>query len=110
MRAGVLVTIGALCLMATIDISSNGSDIDPRAFGVGAVLYLLGTVLLPLLRRRAEPPEPEATPMASDLLRRSGHVLVEGPVRRGGSYGPGQNVCLRDPDGNLIEVITYDSE
>jgi hypothetical protein len=109
-RTVVLLAIAALCLMAVSEISSNGSQIDPRAFGVLAVLYLLGTVLLPLVRRSSTPSLPAAgsAPLsASELLRANGHVLVEGPVSRGGIHGGGENVCLREPDGTLIEVITY---
>jgi peptidoglycan/LPS O-acetylase OafA/YrhL len=107
-RGGVLATIAALCLMAVAEITSNGSQIDPRAFGVFAVLYLLGTVLLPLFRRSSGPPAPPTPASASDLLRQHGHVLVEGPVQRGGVHGTGRNVCLREPDGTLVELITYD--
>src|SRR4051812_41798395 len=36
-------------------------------------------------------------------------VPVElGPVARTGATGPITSVCIRDPDGNLIEVSTYD--
>jgi hypothetical protein len=107
-RLGVLVTIAALCLMTILEIASKEAPIDPRAFGVLAVLYLLGTVLLPLVRRSSGPRPPETRPSASDVLRGHGHVLVEGPVRRGGIHGVGSNVCLREQDGTLVEVITYD--
>jgi peptidoglycan/LPS O-acetylase OafA/YrhL len=109
-RGGVLLTIAVICLLAISEISSNGSDVDPRTFGVLAVLYLLGTVLLPLVRRSStsSPPAAGSAPLsASELLRANGHVLVEGPVSRGGAHGGGENVCLRTPDGTLIEVITY---
>jgi drug/metabolite transporter (DMT)-like permease len=109
-RVGVLLAIAALCLMAVAEITSDGDQIDPRAFGVFAVLYLLGTVLLPLVRRSSDPPMPATSPSAADLLRHHGHVLVEGPVRRGGVHGDGRNVCLREPDGTLVEVITYGAE
>jgi catechol 2,3-dioxygenase-like lactoylglutathione lyase family enzyme len=33
-----------------------------------------------------------------------GVCLVEGPVPRTGAVGPLNSVCIRDPDGNLIEV------
>jgi hypothetical protein len=109
LRAGVLLAIGVLCTMAIVEISSNGSDTDPRAFGVIAILYLLGTALIPLVRRNSTARAPTERPSASELLRKNGHVLLEGPVSRGGVHGTGQNVCLRDPDGTLIEVITYDA-
>jgi peptidoglycan/LPS O-acetylase OafA/YrhL len=122
-RGGVLLTIAVICLLAISEISSNGGDVDPRTFGVLAVLYLLGTVLLPLVRRNSpsdhSPPEPPAmppTPVSApgrpvavpELLCANGHLVVEGPVARGGVHGSGQNVCMRDPDGKLVEVIVYD--
>jgi peptidoglycan/LPS O-acetylase OafA/YrhL len=107
-RAGVLLAIAALCLMAISEISSNGRQVDPRAFGVLAILYLLGTMVLPLARRSSSSAAESAPPSASELLRANGHILVEGPVSRGGVHGGGKNVCLREPDGTLIEVITYE--
>lgn len=105
-RLLVLIAIAALCLMAAIEISAHGSDMDPRLLGVTAVLYLLGTALLPLVRRTSSPAPPTGR-SATELLRENGHVLVEGPTARGGVHGSGHNVCLREPDGTLIEVITY---
>ena len=34
--------------------------------------------------------------------------VEEGPVARTGATGPITSVYFRDPDGNLIEVSTYD--
>ena len=35
-------------------------------------------------------------------------VAVElGPVERRGAKGPGRSVYFRDPDGSLLEFITY---
>jgi catechol 2,3-dioxygenase-like lactoylglutathione lyase family enzyme len=36
-------------------------------------------------------------------------VPVEGPVPRTGATGPITSVHFRDPDGNLVEVSTYDA-
>ena len=54
-RAGVLLAIALLCPMAIVEISSPGPDVGVRPIAVLAVLYLLGTVLLPLLRRSGSP-------------------------------------------------------
>jgi hypothetical protein len=50
-RAGVIAAIVALCAMTIVEISSPGQDVGARPIGVVAVLYLLGCLLLPLLRR-----------------------------------------------------------
>ena len=46
-----------------------------------------------------------------DLMRHleaQGVVVVKGPVQRTGAEGPILSAYLRDPDGNLVEVSTYD--
>jgi catechol 2,3-dioxygenase-like lactoylglutathione lyase family enzyme/quinol monooxygenase YgiN len=44
---------------------------------------------------------------AIDHLRRSGVEVIEGPVDREGARGSGQSVYFRDPDGSLLEFISY---
>ena len=48
-------------------------------------------------------------PMTDALAHLSRHgVTVEaGPLSREGARGTGMSVYLRDPDGSLIELITY---
>ena len=41
-------------------------------------------------------------------LEREGVEVLEGPVPRTGARGPITSVYFRDPDGNLIEVSSYD--
>ena len=44
---------------------------------------------------------------AVDALEAAGVAIVEGPVPRPGSNGVmGESVYCRDPDGNLIELLT----
>jgi catechol 2,3-dioxygenase-like lactoylglutathione lyase family enzyme len=50
---------------------------------------------------------PAAPQLAVDLVGALGAELVEGPVPRQGAQGPGQSVYCRDPDGSLIELISY---
>jgi len=57
-RAGVIVAIVALCAMAIVEISAPSPDVSRRAMAVVAILYVLGTVLLPLLRRASRPAQP----------------------------------------------------
>jgi catechol 2,3-dioxygenase-like lactoylglutathione lyase family enzyme len=51
----------------------------------------------------------EGSPAAlSSLLRAAGARVVEGPVaREGGRRAPATSVYVRDPDGNLLEFMTY---
>jgi catechol 2,3-dioxygenase-like lactoylglutathione lyase family enzyme len=40
-------------------------------------------------------------------LESRGVEVEEGPVRRGGARGDGTSVYFRDPDGSLLEFISY---
>ena len=51
LRGGVLGTLSLLCLMVVVELSSRGENVGIRAIAVVAVLYLLGAILLPLMRR-----------------------------------------------------------
>ena len=43
----------------------------------------------------------------SQLLRKHAIEIEEGPVSRVGGKGQGMSTYVRDPDGNLVEFITY---
>ena len=43
-------------------------------------------------------------------LEDCGVTLTVGPVGRDGARGAGQSVYFRDPDGSLLEFITYQSD
>jgi catechol 2,3-dioxygenase-like lactoylglutathione lyase family enzyme len=45
---------------------------------------------------------------ALDHLRARGVEVEEGPVRKFGARGAGTSVYFRDPDGSLLELISYD--
>jgi len=45
---------------------------------------------------------------AIDHLRSKGVEVELGPVPRHGARGAGQSVYFRDPDGSLLEFISYD--
>jgi catechol 2,3-dioxygenase-like lactoylglutathione lyase family enzyme len=45
---------------------------------------------------------------ARNHLRRLGVEIVEGPVEREGAAGAGRSVYFRDPDGSLLEFISYE--
>jgi len=40
-------------------------------------------------------------------LARHGVAVETGPLRRDGARGTGTSVYVRDPDGSLIEIISY---
>jgi catechol 2,3-dioxygenase-like lactoylglutathione lyase family enzyme len=42
-------------------------------------------------------------------LHDNGVQILQGPVERAGALGPIQSVYCRDPDGNLIEIASYQS-
>ncbi|HWO47916.1 MAG TPA: hypothetical protein VNM41_07625, partial [Solirubrobacterales bacterium] len=112
-RAGTILFLWLLVVLAIGEISSPGEDVDEQGFGVVAVIYALGTVVLPLLRRiaPASPSSPPVQVRARDRdelpldhvclvwpgsaesaiagLAASGAQVVEGPVPRTGAQGAG---------------------
>jgi catechol 2,3-dioxygenase-like lactoylglutathione lyase family enzyme len=44
---------------------------------------------------------------AMEHLERHGVEVEEGPVERPGARGQGTSVYFRDPDGSLLELISY---
>ena len=44
---------------------------------------------------------------AVEHLKRCAVVIEEGPVARSGAKGQGTSVYFRDPDGSLLEFISY---
>ncbi|MBA2672398.1 VOC family protein [Ramlibacter sp.] len=42
-------------------------------------------------------------------LHRIGHPIELGPVPQTGARGAMQSVYIRDPDGNLLEIASYDA-
>ena len=50
---------------------------------------------------------PGSADEAVEHLRAHGVEIEEGPVERQGAAGRGQSVYFRDPDGSLLELISY---
>ena len=44
----------------------------------------------------------------ADHVKACGVKIAEGPIPKTGALGPMQSIYFRDPDGNLIEVSTYE--
>ncbi len=119
-RLGTLGAMAILVVLLCVEIVSPGEDVSWRAVGVFAVLYLLGTLLLPLVRAGTRPSQATTRPVATagavsttrldetiEQLRGQGFELVAGPAPIQGAHGPAVGVALRDPDGRLLELTAY---
>jgi catechol 2,3-dioxygenase-like lactoylglutathione lyase family enzyme len=45
---------------------------------------------------------------AVERLRSCAVPIIAGPMQRTGALGPMTSIYVRDPDGNLIEIASYD--
>jgi drug/metabolite transporter (DMT)-like permease len=124
-RAGALGAMVLLVILLCAEIVTRGHEVSWKAIGVFAVLYVLGTLLLPLVRiatRSSEVPPPVASPPApaaagapsavqldsaiTDLCGQGFEIVVP-PTPTQGAHGPALAASLRDPDGRLLELIAY---
>jgi catechol 2,3-dioxygenase-like lactoylglutathione lyase family enzyme len=110
----------------TIDFYVRVLGMEPITFGAGRRALRFGRNQLNLHQAGHEfdPKARRPTPGSTDAclvtttpldrvvahLRACGVPIEEGPVSRTGATGPITSVYFRDPDGNLIEVSTYDAE
>jgi len=130
-RNGTLLALALLVVLAFAEIASPGRDVGAQPIGVIAVLYVLGTIVLALLRRTspsapqaptANVPGARATGLPRDHLclawegsveaavehlRLQGVEAISAPVPSVGGRGQGQSVYYHDADGSLIELIAY---
>ena len=128
-RGATIMMLWLLVVLVFAEISSSGDDVGERGLGVVAVLYALGAVVLPLLRRMAPAStsqQPSKVSRRDELpldhvclvwpgdvesaiagLAASGAQVVEGPVPRTGARGAGLSIYYREPDGTLVELIAY---
>ncbi|MEM7207486.1 MAG: VOC family protein [Pseudomonadota bacterium] len=107
----------------TADFYQRVLGMDKVSFGEGRVALTFGQQKINLHQSGAEftPHAASPQPGSGDLcfiadatigeIHESlvaAHVPIsEGPVRRSGATGPIESVYFYDPDGNLIEVSTY---
>jgi catechol 2,3-dioxygenase-like lactoylglutathione lyase family enzyme len=73
-----------------------------------------GSQPFPVARERVRPGNsdlcfvwPDTAEEAVAHLQRHGVEVEEGPVPRQGARGDGTSVYFRDPDGSLLELISY---
>jgi len=110
----------------TIDFYIRVLGMEPITFGAGRRALRFGRNKLNLHQagHELDPKARRPTPGSTDVclvtttpldrvvahLRTCGVPIEEGPTSRTGATGPITSVYFRDPDGNLIEVSTYDAE
>ncbi|WP_433220743.1 VOC family protein [Microtetraspora malaysiensis] len=108
----------------TIDFYQRVLGMRPVTFGAGRRALVFGTSKINLHEVGSEflPRATHPTPGSADLclltdlpqsqllrhLTACGVQVAEGPVPRTGAQGPITSTYVRDPDGNLIEISTYD--
>lgn len=80
-----------------INLHEAGSEFEPKATvptpGSGDICLIAGTPLADVAQH----------------LRMQGIAIEEGPVPRTGARGPLLSIYIRDPDGNLVEIASYDT-
>ena len=89
-----------------------------RAYRLGAVqlnVHTPGSTPYPVARRPVQPGNSDACFVWPGPIQRAvAHLealsvtIVEGPVERHGARGRGTSVYFNDPDGSLLELISYD--
>jgi uncharacterized protein len=109
---------------ATVRFYRDVLGMEKRTFGDGRIALHFGSSKInvhPLngdVRLVAADPRPGSLDLcfvtgapAAEIeskIRNAGVSLIEGPVERTGARGAMTSFYVRDPDGNLIEVATYD--
>ena len=93
-------------------------------FGSGRVALRIGNQKINVHRRGSEHAPHAARPLPgsadfclvaaapiatiADHVRRAGVDIILGPTSKTGAIGPITSIYFRDPDGNLVEIGSYD--
>jgi catechol 2,3-dioxygenase-like lactoylglutathione lyase family enzyme len=118
----LVLTVGDLD--ATVAFYAGVLGMRHEIFGDGRSALRFGDAKINLhqVDRTFDPKAAAPTPGSADLcfvasvplrevqsrLASAGVPIEEGPIARTGALGPIVSVYLRDPDGNLIEISTYE--
>jgi Raf kinase inhibitor-like YbhB/YbcL family protein len=119
----LVLTVGDV--RATVEWYGTVLGMRPVTFGEGRQALAFGDQKLNLHQagRELEPKAAHPVPGSADVCLISGVTLADvrehldalgvpvelGPVARTGATGRITSIYLRDPDGNLVEIGTYDS-
>jgi len=118
------VVITAFDVERTIDFYTRVLGMEAITFAGGRRALAFGRQKINLHQagREYEPKALKPVPGSMDLcfitegslaevaehVKACGVKIAEGPVAKTGALGPMQSIYFRDPDGNLIEVSTYE--
>lgn len=119
------VVLTCASVEASVDFYVRALGMEAVTFGEGrrAVAFGAQKINLHPAGREYEPKATHPTPGSADLcfiveapvdavlahLEAVGVALEIGPLDRTGATGPIRSVYVRDPDGNLVEIGTYDT-
>ena len=108
----------------TCDFYCNILGLDRETFGEDRIALKFGQQKFNLhqfgcdINPKAKMPIPRSmdlclittTPISNVISHLDNHQtrIIIGPVTRTGAKGPITSVYVRDPDGNLVEISTYD--
>jgi hypothetical protein len=113
LRNATLAMLTVLAALIVYAILSSGDGLSGKVVTIIAILYVLGSLVLPIARRsqaRSSILRPLETPdgSATDLLRANGYALVDGPHPLESDAASGERVRLRGPEGRLVDLLTYE--
>lgn len=119
------VVLTCASVEASVDFYVRALGMEAVTFGEGRRALAFGAQKINLhpAGREYEPKATHPTPGSADLcfiveapvdavlahLEAVGVALEIGPLDRTGATGPIRSVYVRDPDGNLVEIGTYDT-